>query len=577
MIKRLLASVREYKAPSLLTPLFMILEVAMEIAIPYVMATLIDKGIDAGNMQVILRIGGILVVLCLFSLCFGFLGGRFAAIASEGFASNLRHDMYYNTQKFSFSNIDKFSTASIVTRLTTDVTNIQNSYQMCIRIAVRAPATLLLALIMAFKVNGRLATIFLLIVPVLAIGMGLIINYAHPLFERVFRTYDELNQVVQEDLHGIRVVKAFVREEHQDGLFYAVSKKIFNDFSKATRAIALTGPLMQFCAYGGMLLISWVGARLIVANSLTTGELMNMINYAMQILMSLMMLSMIFVMLVSSRASMERADELLQEKSDLENCAQPVTDKPDGGIVFEHVDFSYAKDENKLCLRDIDFSIKPGEVVGIIGGTGAGKTSLVQLIPRLYDVTRGSVKVGGRDVRDYDLDALREAVSVVLQKNTLFSGTVADNLRWGDPNASEEDMRNACRIAAADEFLDKMPEGYNSRVEQGGTNFSGGQRQRLCIARALLKKPSVLIFDDSTSAVDTATDARIRKGLREAMPDTTKIIIAQRVNSVEDADKIIVMDNGRIDGMGTHEELLKYNAIYREVYESQVKGGDFDE
>lgn len=568
---------REFKKPSLLTPVFMVLEVAMEVAIPYVMARLIDEGIDAGNMQVILQTGALLVVLCVFSLCFGFLGGRFAAIASEGFASNLRHDMYYNTQNFSFANIDKFSTASIVTRLTTDVTNIQNSYQMCIRIAVRSPATLLLALIMAFKVNSRLAMIFLLIVPILAIGMWLIIRYAHPLFERVFKTYDDLNQVVQEDLHGVRVVKAFVREEHQDGLFKEVSQRIFRDFSKATKAIAFTGPLMQFCAYGGMLLISWIGARLIVSHSLTTGELMNMMNYAMQILMSLMMLSMIFVMLVSSRASMERADELLREKSDLHNGDSPVKERPDGGIAFEHVDFSYAKDENKLCLRDIDFSINSGEVVGIIGGTGAGKTSLVQLIPRLYDATRGSVKVGGRDVREYDLDALREAVSVVLQKNTLFSGTVADNLRWGNPDATEEEMRNACRIAAADEFLDKMPDGYNSRVEQGGTNFSGGQRQRLCIARALLKNPSVLIFDDSTSAVDTATDARIRKGLREAMPDTTKIIIAQRVNSVEDADKIIVMDNGRIDGIGTHEELLKYNAIYHEVYESQMKGGDFDE
>ncbi len=577
MIKKLLTCVREYKAPSLLTPICMVLEVTMEVIIPLVMARLIDFGIDAGDMSAILRYGGILVVVCAFSLFAGATSGRLAAIASCGFAKNLRHDMYHAVQGYSFKSIDKFSTASIVTRLTTDISRLQMAYQMSIRIAVRAPVTLVMAMAMAFEVNGRISLIFVGIIPVLALGMAFIMTRARPIFERVFKMYDELNNVVQENVRGIRVVKAFVREAYETGKFGKVSKDIYRDFSKAEKTTALGGPLMQLCMYSCMLLAAWFGARLIVAGDMTTGELLSIVYYAMQILISLMMLSMVFIMLIMSKASGERVVEILEEKSDIANPAQPVYDKPNGDIEFVDVDFSYAGDVNKLCLKDVTLSIKAGETVGVIGGTGAGKSSLVQLIPRLYDATRGTVKVGGRDVRAYDMETLREAVSVVLQKNELFSGTVAENLRWGDKNATDEELVAACKIAEADAFIKSMPDGYATHIEQGGTNVSGGQKQRLCIARALLKKPAVLILDDSTSAVDTATDARIKAALKTAMPHTTKLIIAQRISGVQDADKIIVMDNGRIDGVGTHEELLKSNTIYQEVYESQRKGGDFDE
>lgn len=577
MVKKLLESVREYKKDSLLAPLFVTLEVVMEVIIPLLMAKLIDKGIDAGNMGEIWRTGGVLALCCVVSLLFGALSGGFAAKASAGFAANLRHDMYYNVQKFSFANIDKFSTASLVTRLTTDVTNIQMAYQMIVRIAVRAPVMMVFALVMAFSINSDIALVFLCAVPILGIGLYLIMSGAHPIFNRVFKTYDKLNKVVQENLRGVRVVKAFVREEHEKEKFGEVSESIYEDFSKAEKLLAFNGPLMQFCMYGCMLLSGWIGARLIVAGSMTTGELMSIITYIMQILMSLMMLSMVFVMITISRASAERVSEVLGEKSDITNCADPVFEIKDGSVRFAHVDFSYAKEQKKLCLSDVNIDIRAGETVGILGGTGAGKTTLIQLIPRLYDVTAGTLYVGGRDVRDYDIEALRDAVSVVLQKNTLFSGSIKENLRWGKADATDEEIERACRLACAHEFIQSFPEGYDTHIEQGGSNVSGGQRQRLCIARALLKEPKILILDDSTSAVDTATDARIRKAFKEELPHMTKLIIAQRVSSVQNADKIIVMENGRVDGFGTHEQLLKYNSIYRDVFSSQMKGGDFDE
>ena len=547
--------------------------------IPMLMANLIDFGIEAGNMQYILKMGLALIICCIVSLTFGALSGKYAAVASAGFAKNLREDMYNKVQEYSFSNIDKFSTASIVTRLTTDITNIQNAYMMSIRVAVRCPIMLIFALFMAFQINSHLAPIFVIAIPILAVGLVIIISNAKRIFERVFRTYDKLNNVVQENLHGIRVVKSFVREDHETEKFCSVSKEIYQDFSKAEKILAFNAPLMQFCAYGCMLLISWLGAKLIVASGnnpavgMTTGDLTSMFSYTMQILMSLMMFSMVFVMITISYASMERAEEILDEKSDLHNPENPVYEVKDGSIEFDHVNFAYGKNADKLCLDNVNLKIPSGATVGIIGGTGSSKSTLVQLIPRLYDATEGAVKVGGRDVREYDIESLREEVAMVLQKNVLFSGTIKDNLRWGKEDATDEEMRHVCQLAQADEFIQTFPDGYDTYIEQGGTNVSGGQKQRLCIARALLKKPKILILDDSTSAVDTKTDALIRMAFRKEIPNTTKIIIAQRISSVEDADLILVLDDGKINGMGTHEELLAHNEIYREVYESQQKGG----
>lgn len=577
MIKKIISCVGEYRRDSILSPLCVSLEVVMEVAIPLVMALLIDKGIDKGDMGYIVKIGLVLLVLAAVSLTFGMLSGKYAAQASAGVAKNIRRNMYYNVQNFSFSNIDKFSTASIVTRLTTDVTNVQNAYQMIIRIAVRGPVMLIFALAMAFGISVKLSCIFLVAIPILGGGLYLMMSKAHPVFERVFRTYDKLNNVVQENLRGIRVVKSYVREETEIQKFDAISQKIYKDFSWVEKLLAFNMPLMQFCMYGCMLLISWIGARLIVGNEMTTGQLMSVITYAMQILMSLMMLSMVFVMILISRASIERIVEILDEKSDIKNTESPVRQIKNGSVEFRDVSFSYAKNMEKLCLFHINISILSGQTVGIIGGTGSGKSSLVQLIARLYDATEGEVLVGGVNVKDYDLHILRNEVAMVLQKNVLFSGTIKENLRWGNEQASDEELIRVCKLAQADEFIQGFPDLYDTYIEQGGSNVSGGQKQRLCIARALLKKPKILILDDSTSAVDTKTDALIRKAFKEEIPNTTKFIIAQRISSIEDADQIIVMDNGKINGIGTHQELLKTNAIYREVYESQVKGGAGDE
>ena len=577
MIKTLMKSIREYKKPSLLAPLFVTGEVILEVIIPWLMANLIDYGVDLGDMDYIVKTGVALIISCLISLLFGALSGKFAAEASAGFAKNLRHDMFYAVQNFSFKNIDKFSTASIVTRLTTDVTNVQNAYQMIIRVAVRSPMMLIFSMIMSFNTNPQISLIFLCAVPILGVGLFLIVTKAHPIFKRVFKTYDKLNNVVQENLLGIRVVKSYVREEEEINKFGEVSQSIYKDFSRAEKILAFNNPLMQFCMYGCTLLISWFGANLIVGGDMSTGQLMSVITYASQILMSLMMLSMILVMIVISRASMERIAELLNEQPDIHDNDSPVYDVKDGSVSFRDVCFRYHEEAEKNCLDHIDIEIKSGETVGIIGGTGSSKSSLVQLIPRLYDVNEGQVLIGGVDVRDYDITALRDEVAMVLQKNVLFSGTIKDNLRWGNENASDEELIRACRLAQADEFIQTFPDGYDTYIEQGGTNVSGGQKQRLCIARALLKKPKVLILDDSTSAVDTKTDALIRKAFMEEIPDTTKIIIAQRISSVEDADKIIVLDDGKVNGFGTHAELLETNEIYREVYNSQVKGAAANE
>ena len=575
MIKRLLKSVREFKKDALLTPFFVVLEVVMEVIIPMVMALLIDKGIDGQDMAAIWKYGIILVLCAMLALVFGAAAGTFAARASTGFARNLRHDMYYNVQNFSFSNIDKFSTGSIVTRLTTDVTNVQNAFQMCTRIAVRCPVMLVFALFMAMKINSRMALVFLAVLPILAIGMGILMKVVDPVFERAFKIYDRMNTVVQENVRGIRVVKTYVREDHETEKFEGVSGMLYRTFSKAQKTMAGVMPLMQFCMYACMLLISWFGARLIVGGSMTTGELTSMFSYAMQILMSLMMVAMVFVMITMAKASAERVAEILDEQPDLHNPANPIHEVKDGAIEFDDVSFSYKGDERKLALKNVNLHIKAGQTVGILGGTGSAKSTLVQLIPRLYDTTHGTVKVGGVDVRDYDIEALRDQVAMVLQKNVLFSGTIKENLRWGDENASDEELERVCRLAQADEFIQQMPDKYDTHIEQGGSNVSGGQKQRLCIARALLKKPKILILDDSTSAVDTKTDALIRKAFAEEIPDTTKIIIAQRVSSVQDADQIIILDGGTVQAVGTHDELLAANTIYQEIYNQQNrKGGE---
>ncbi len=581
MIKTLAAHIKEYKKASIMTPFFMILEVIMETLIPFLMATLVDDGINKGNLNHVYRIGALMLVFAVIGLFAGLMGGKYGAKASAGFAKNLREDMYKNIQTFAFSNIDKFSTAGLVTRLTTDVTNVQNAYQMLLRMCMRAPVTIICAMAMSFYYNTKIASIYLIVLILLGGVLAIIISRAGRYFKAAFPKYDELNASVQENVSAIRVVKAYVREDHEKKKFKKASHNIYNLFVKAENVIVFNSPAMQFAVYGCILLISWLGAHMIVGSGetvLTRGDLTSLMAYCMNILMNLMMLSMVFVMVSMSSASAGRIAEVLNEKADIVNPEKPVYEVSDGSIVFDNVDFSYKKTGGEYVLSDINLDIKPGETIGIIGGTGSAKSSLVNLISRLYDVTDGSVKVGGRDVREYDIETLRNEVSVVLQKNVLFSGTILDNLRWGDKNATEEECKRACRLACADEFIDRFPDGYNTYIEQGGSNVSGGQKQRLCIARALLKKPKIIIFDDSTSAVDTATDARIRKALATEIPDTTKLIIAQRISSVQNADRIIVMDEGRINGVGTHDELLASNAIYREVYESQTGGGgDFDE
>lgn len=580
MIKTLGKSVREYKRPALVTPMLVTLEVIMEVIIPLLMAELIDRGIYAGEMNEILKIGVALVIASILSLVFGVLSGITASKASAGFAKNLRKDLYYKVQKFSFSNVDKFSTASIVTRLTTDISNIQMAFQMITRIVVRTPLMLIFSLIMAFSINMKLSLIFLLLIPVVGIALYLIMSRVHPIFERVFKRYDDLNNVVEENVSGIRVVKSYLLEEREKKKFGNISTEIYKDFTKAQKIMALTSPTMQFAIYAAIILISWFGAKIIVnthMTELTTGEITSLITYGIQILSSLMMLAMILVMSTMARTSGERIVEVLKEEPDIKNPKKPIEKVENGKIEFKNVSFSYVNSKKKECLKNISFTIKSGETVGIIGGIGSGKSTLVNLIPRLYDATEGEVEVGGINVKKYDLEALRNAVSVVLQKNVLFSGTIKENLRWGDKNATDEELEKACKLAQADEFIQKFPKKYDTYIEQGGTNVSGGQRQRLCIARALLKKPKILILDDSTSAVDTKTDSLIRRAFKEEIPNTTKIIIAQRIASVQEADKIIVLDNGTINGIGTHEELLKINDIYREVYESQVKGGTENE
>ncbi len=574
MIRKLMASIREYKRESLLTPLFVTLEVILEVLIPFFMAGIIDIGLANADMPYTIRMGIILAVAALLSLICGALSGKYAAAASSGFAKNLRKDMYYRIQGFSFSNIDKFSAESLVTRLTTDVTNVQNAYQMVIRILIRGPVMLIFALIMAMGINFDLSMIFLAAIPILGFGLFFIAIKAHPHFEKVFRTYDQLNGVVREDVTAIRTVKSYVREDYENSIFKRISEKVYERFVSAEKIVAWNSPLMQFTMYFAILLISWLAGELIVEEEMTTGQLMSMIVYATQILSSLMMLSMVFVMIIIASSSAERIVEVLSEESDLKDPENPVNEVADGSIDFDNVNFSYSGDISKCSLKNVTLHIKSGETIGIIGSTGSAKSTLVQLIPRLYDVTSGTISVGGRNVRDYGLEALRSQVAMVLQKNTLFSGTIKENLRWGDENASDDEIKRACILSQADEFISSFPDGYDTYIEQGGTNVSGGQKQRLCIARALLKKPKILILDDSTSAVDTRTDALIRKAFREDIPNTTKIIIAQRISSVEDADRVIVMDGGRVDAFDTPENLLRTNRIYREVHDSQMKGGE---
>ncbi|OKZ82528.1 MAG: ABC transporter [Clostridium sp. 44_14] len=578
MLKTLASQIKEYKKASIATPIFMILEVIMETIIPLMMASIIDDGVSVGNAGHIYKMGALMLAAACFSLFSGFMGGKYGAKASTGFARNLRKAMYENIQTFSFSNIDKFSTAGLVTRLTTDVTNIQNAYQMLLRMCMRAPFSLICAMVMSFAVNTRIATIYLIAVLVLGVILGVLITRTTKYFRSIFQKYDDLNESVQENVSAIRVVKAYVREDHEKEKFTKASGNVYKLFTKAEAMICLNMPIMQFTVYTCILVISWMGAHMIVSNTLTTGGLSMLLTYCMNILMNLMMLSMIFVMVTMSVASARRVAEVLNEKPDITNPENPVMEVADGSIEFRHVDFSYKKDAKEPVLKDINLKIRSGETIGILGGTGSGKSSLVSLLSRLYDVTKGSVLVGGRDVREYDIDVIRNQVAVVLQNNVLFSGTILDNLRWGDKEATKEECMHACDLACASEFIEKLPKGYDTYIEQGGTNVSGGQKQRLCIARALLKKPKVLILDDSTSAVDTSTDAKIRKAFAEEIPGTTKLIIAQRVSSIQNADHIIVLENGEVNGFGTHEELLENNEIYRDVYESQTSGnGDFDE
>ena len=579
MFKKLSKYVKEYKKSAILTPIFVILEVVMEVVIPLLMARIIDIGIQNGDVNYILEIGGLLIVCAILSLTFGMLSGRFAAKASAGYAKNLRKEMFHKIQDYSFENIDKFSTSSLVTRMTTDVTNVQMAFQMIIRILVRGPIMMIFALLMVLSISKKLSLIFFIAIPILGVILFYIAIKAHPNFEKVFKKYDKLNRVVQENVSAIRVVKAYVREDHEEEKFKEVNDEVYRDFKKAEKIVAFNGPVMQLTIYSCILLISWVGSQLIVGGTMQTGELSSIITYAWQILASLMMLSFVFVMVIMAQSSAERILEVIEEEPSLKNKENPVTKIKDGSIKFENVSFVYSDEENKnkYSLQNINLDIKAGETIGIIGGTGSSKSTLVQLIPRLYDVTKGSVKVGGIDVRNYDIHALREEVAMVLQKNVLFSGTIAENLRWGNKSADQEDLEEACKLAQADSFIQEFPSKYETVLDQGGTNVSGGQKQRICIARAILKQPKILILDDSTSAVDTKTDALIRKAFREKIPNTTKIIIAQRVSSVEDADKIIVLNEGRIDGIGTSQELLETNTIYREVYESQMKGGDEDE
>lgn len=576
MIKRLAKCIREYKLPSILSPLFVTGEVILEVIIPVLMAKMIDNGIQKGNMTYIVLVGLFLAVVCMFSLACGALSGKYAAKASSGFAKNMRHDMFYNIQRYSFKNIDKFSTSSLVTRLTTDVTNVQNAYQMIIRVAVRAPIMLVSAVVVSAMISPSLSLIFLTAVPILAVVVFFLTTRVHPIFMKVFKGYDKLNNVVGENLHGIRVVKSFVREDHEKEKFEGVSTEVYKLQSKAEKLLAFNSPVMMFCVYGCMIALSWFGAKMIVNSGetvLTTGELTSMFTYTMQILMSLMMLSMIFVMIIMSRASMQRIVEVLQENPDITPPKEPEYNVADGSIEFKNVSFSYAGKDGNPCLKGVDLKINAGETIGIIGGTGSAKSTFVQLIPRLYDVTDGEILVGGKDVREYDIESLRNEVAMVLQKNVLFSGTIKENLKWGKEDATDEEIIKACKLSQADEFIKTFPDGYDTYIEQGGTNVSGGQKQRLCIARALIKKPKILILDDSTSAVDTKTDALIRKAFAEEIPDTTKLIIAQRVSSIMGADKIIVLDGGKVNDFGTHEELIERNEIYKEVYHSQQKGG----
>ncbi|NLM35525.1 MAG: ABC transporter ATP-binding protein [Clostridiales bacterium] len=577
MIRKIAKYIGEFKKDTILTPLFVIIEVFLEVAIPYLMSMIIDNGIGNENIKYVVVVGLIMLVTAFLSLTCGVLSGKYGASASAGFARNLRREMYYNIQNYSFSNIDKYSTAGLVTRLTTDVSNVQNAFQMIIRIAVRAPIMLISAMVMSFKINSRLSLIFLGAIIFLGLTLYIIMTGAHPYFKKVFKKYDDLNASVQENLVGIRAVKAYVREEHEINKFHKASETLYNYFVKAEKRIILNSPAMQFAVYTCILLLSWLGAKMIVSDTMTTGELMSLFTYTTNILMSLMIISMVFVMVVMARSSAERIIEVIEEKSDIVNDENPIYEVKDGSISFNNVGFSYSGNPDNLVLENINLKINSGEVVGIVGGTGSAKSTLVQLIPRLYDVTIGSVEVGGVDVRKYDIETLRNEVSMVLQKNVLFSGTIKENLRWGNKNATDEEIIKACKLAQAHEFIEKFPDKYDTYIEQGGSNVSGGQRQRLCIARALLKKPKILILDDSTSAVDTKTDALIRKAFRETIPNTTKIIIAQRISSVQDADKIIVLDDGKISGIGTHEELLKTNDIYKEMYEYQVKGAEEDE